>query len=169
MLVFLIMQLLPGDPARIMLGSEATQEQIDLLRQEMGLDQPLALQCAHWLGDVLHFVSNSGISVPSFWLAILGLYLFSLKLGWLPVQGYISPREDLSQSVKPMLMPVIRCYLSELISLAKNSLSKGIPLAELETIDVPVVDASWRLPHLYRGAAMTPVSKHQIFTYVNIS
>ncbi len=53
MLVFLIMQLLPGDPARIMLGSEATQEQIDLLREEMGLDQPLPVQYLHWLGNVL--------------------------------------------------------------------------------------------------------------------
>jgi len=43
-LVFFILSLTPGDPIRIILGEEATQEAIDQLTQELGLDQPLVVQ-----------------------------------------------------------------------------------------------------------------------------
>jgi peptide/nickel transport system permease protein len=53
-LVFLVLFLLPGDPAEILLfGSSPTPEQVDQLRQQLGLDQPLALQFFHFLGRVL--------------------------------------------------------------------------------------------------------------------
>ncbi|HHW40279.1 MAG TPA: ABC transporter permease [Syntrophomonadaceae bacterium] len=52
-LVFLIMQLAPGDPAQIMLGSKATQSNITALRHQLGLDKPLYQQYFIWLGKVL--------------------------------------------------------------------------------------------------------------------
>lgn len=52
-LVFLIMQLAPGDPAQIMLGSKATQSNINALRHQLGLDKPLYQQYFIWLGKVL--------------------------------------------------------------------------------------------------------------------
>jgi peptide/nickel transport system permease protein len=53
LLVFLVMQLAPGDPAQIMLGPKATQTSLTQLRHELGLDQPLHVQYARWLGRVL--------------------------------------------------------------------------------------------------------------------
>ncbi|MFC1533741.1 ABC transporter permease [Thermodesulfobacteriota bacterium] len=52
-IVFFILHMLPGDPARIMLGQDATKEQVDALRHELWLDRPLVVQYLHWLGNVL--------------------------------------------------------------------------------------------------------------------
>ena len=50
--VFLVLHLTPGDPAEVMLGSQATQEDLARLRAQLGLDQPLHIQYAHWVGHV---------------------------------------------------------------------------------------------------------------------
>jgi len=51
--VFLVLHLSPGDPAEIMLGSQATQEDLARLRAELGLTEPLPVQYVRWLGHVL--------------------------------------------------------------------------------------------------------------------
>jgi peptide/nickel transport system permease protein len=51
--VFLVLHLSPGDPAEIMLGSQATQEDLARLRAELGLTEPLPVQYFRWLGHVL--------------------------------------------------------------------------------------------------------------------
>jgi peptide/nickel transport system permease protein len=52
-IVFAIVALIPGDPARIMLGEEASRESLDDLRREMGLDRPLAVRYVIWLSHIL--------------------------------------------------------------------------------------------------------------------
>jgi peptide/nickel transport system permease protein len=61
LLVFLIMQLAPGDPAKIMLGTKATETSLAQLRHELGLDQPLHIQYIRWVGRVLQ--GNFGRSI----------------------------------------------------------------------------------------------------------
>lgn len=51
--VFLLMRMIPGDPAMLMLGDLAQPGQVEELRRQMGLDQPLVVQYFYWLGDVL--------------------------------------------------------------------------------------------------------------------
>jgi peptide/nickel transport system permease protein len=51
--VFLVLHLSPGDPAEIMLGSQATQEDLARLRADLGLTEPLPIQYLRWLGHVL--------------------------------------------------------------------------------------------------------------------
>lgn len=51
-LIFLVMDVLPGDPAAIMLGTSATPETLEALRRELGLDQPLVLRYLSWLAGV---------------------------------------------------------------------------------------------------------------------
>lgn len=53
LLVFLIMQLAPGDPAKIMLGARANEASVAQLRADLGLDQPWYVQYTRWLGGVL--------------------------------------------------------------------------------------------------------------------
>ncbi len=51
LLIFLITQALPGDVARILLGREASQQALDQLRSQLGLDRPLPVQYLNWLWD----------------------------------------------------------------------------------------------------------------------
>lgn len=52
-LVFLLIQLIPGDPARTILGGDATPEAIEQLREEMGLNEPIISQYFSWLLQIL--------------------------------------------------------------------------------------------------------------------
>jgi peptide/nickel transport system permease protein len=62
LLVFAVMHLAPGDPAAIMLGAQATREDVERLHRDLGLDRPLAVQYARWLGRVLQ--GDLGRSIP---------------------------------------------------------------------------------------------------------
>ena len=77
MIVFTIVRLIPGDPAAVMLGTEATPQAMAQIRHEMGLDQPLPVQYALWLRNVL--AGNFGTSWVSKQPAL------ALILGALPV------------------------------------------------------------------------------------
>ncbi|NKB56328.1 MAG: ABC transporter permease subunit [Alphaproteobacteria bacterium] len=48
-----------------------------------------------------------GISIPEFWFAIMAVLVFSLHLGWLPSSGYVSPFEDLGQSLYYLILPAL--------------------------------------------------------------
>ncbi|MBW1767473.1 MAG: ABC transporter permease [Deltaproteobacteria bacterium] len=182
LLVFMLINILPGDPVVMMLGADAYPEDIEALRVQLGLDQPMLVQYGSWLFDVLQgdlgtsimydqnvadliairlpitfyvgvmaiivaavvgivagiicavrrgsfldqgitVLANTGISVPIFWLGILGIYAFGLKLGWLPVQGFTSPFEDFWLSIKKMIMPVICLSVVPLAAIARQSRS----------------------------------------------
>jgi len=58
--VFTIVRLIPGDPAAVMLGTEATPEALAQIRREMGLDAPLPVQYVKWLNNVM--AGNFGTS-----------------------------------------------------------------------------------------------------------
>ncbi len=51
-IIFMVLHLAPGDPAEIMLGSQATQEDLARLRADLGLTEPLPVQYVRWLGMV---------------------------------------------------------------------------------------------------------------------
>jgi peptide/nickel transport system permease protein len=53
-LVFVVVNLLPGDVATVMLGTNATPENVAILRHQLGLDQPLWQQYLRWAGSMLH-------------------------------------------------------------------------------------------------------------------
>lgn len=54
---------------------------------------------------VVSVLSLVGISTPNFWLGIMLIFFFAVKLGWLPASGYVSPFEDLGQSLATTIMP----------------------------------------------------------------
>lgn len=53
-LIYVVMGLLPGDPAAIMLGTSASPDTLAALQKQMGLDQPLLLRYLHWLAAIAH-------------------------------------------------------------------------------------------------------------------
>jgi len=77
-ITFLLMQMIPGDPAAVMLGANATPEQIELLRESWGLNEPIYVQFGHYLANFLR--GNFGES------------LFHHK----PVLGIIAQRAEAS-------------------------------------------------------------------------
>jgi peptide/nickel transport system permease protein len=52
-IIFSFIHLIPGDPASVMLGEQATPEQVEALKEHLGLNQPLYVQFIRWLGNVL--------------------------------------------------------------------------------------------------------------------
>ena len=172
LLVFLVMQAVPGDPIKIFLGPTATQEQIDHYTKLFGYDKPVLVQYGRWVVNLFHgqmgrsvlmqrevsefifekmaitltvvlpaalfcrlsleqpwgssralnrgkavdsFVStlaNIGMATPLFWMGILLILLLTIKLGILPVQGYVPPWVNLGKSVQRLIMPVIICSLT---------------------------------------------------------
>jgi peptide/nickel transport system permease protein len=163
-LIFLLQQLLPGDPALVMAGEEKDPAVIQQIREQYRLDQPLPVQYLHWIGGVLqgdlgesmrikqpvselileklpvtlqlatmamvfavligipagvlsavkkgtawdvgaNVFALWGLSTPNFWLGIMLIFLFSVQLGWLPASGFVSPFEDLGQSLATTVMP----------------------------------------------------------------
>ena len=168
LIVFLLIQLIPGDPASIMLGVHARPESIQALNKELGLDKPLWQQYAYYLrnvatldlGESLKFkVSVSSLLatrlqvslfliayatvlticislplgilaalkkdsvfdqfvrallmvtmvMPGFWVGILLLILFSIKLGLFPVSGY---GEGFVAHLRHLFLPALTIALS---------------------------------------------------------
>src|SRR2546423_10655321 len=61
--IFLLLHLSPGDPAAIIVGDNATQVQIDAVRKQVGLEDPLAVQFVRWLAGVVK--GDLGVSIFS--------------------------------------------------------------------------------------------------------
>ncbi len=53
-LVFFFVHLLPGDPARLAAGQDATPETVQMVREDLGLDKPLHVQFVRWAGGIAH-------------------------------------------------------------------------------------------------------------------
>jgi peptide/nickel transport system permease protein len=60
-MTFMLIHLIPGDPARVLLGEEATPQTVAALRKQLGLDKPLLLQFGLWLWQAVH--GNLGQSI----------------------------------------------------------------------------------------------------------
>ena len=52
-IIFIFIHLIPGDPIAVLLGDQATPDQVDALRARLGLDEPLVLQYFYWVGSAL--------------------------------------------------------------------------------------------------------------------
>lgn len=151
LVVFTLMYITPGDPAKIILGESATEEAIAELREEMGLNDPFLVRFGRYVGDIVfHFdFGNSyqtgrsvlkdlidrfpatmqlallsgmvsvivgvvfgiisavkqysifdnlasalgliGVAMPNFWLGMMLVLIFSVKLRWLPASGTYGP------------------------------------------------------------------------------
>ena len=96
-LVFVVVRVLPGDPASIMLGTEGSPEALARLRDAMGLNRPLPVQYAEWIGGALRgdlgrslqydvpvgalIVSRLPVTLPLALLAALFMAAAALPLG----------------------------------------------------------------------------------------
>ncbi|WP_439596209.1 ABC transporter permease [Falsiroseomonas sp.] len=191
--VFLLMRLIPGDPAQLMLGDAASAEEVQALRRSMGLEAPLPLQFLHWAGAALGgnlgrsitngeavlplILSRFGVtaaivllavalatfiavpmgmlaawkqnratdlavvafatlmlSIPSFWLGLILLLVFGVKLGWLPVVGFVNFTEDFGAALAYIVLPVATLVLIELGGMTRMARAATIDVLRLDYI-----------------------------------
>jgi peptide/nickel transport system permease protein len=93
-----------------------------------------AIRRGSWLDTVITFLANIGITVPSFWAAILLIYLFGLQLHWLPVAGYTSPFDDFWLSARKVIMPALCMALFGLASNARMTRSSMLEVTAQDYI-----------------------------------
>ena len=95
--IFVVLQVLPGDPAQIILGIKASPETLRDLRHKLGLDLPLPVQYMNWIGGVIRgdlgrsitydvpitslIISRLQVTIPLALLSILFAVVFSIPLG----------------------------------------------------------------------------------------
>lgn len=149
-IVFLLLSLSPGDPAKMILGINAKEQELQMMREQLGLNDPIPVQYFNYMkkvlvGDfgtsystkqsviemigvrlpptlilsfgslitilivavplgialavkqnspfdnIMRVVSLFLAAMPGFWIGILMIILFSVKLGWLPANGFDTP------------------------------------------------------------------------------
>lgn len=73
--------------------------------------------------NVLTVLANVGIAMPSFWLAVLLIWLFGLKLKILPTHSFVLPWVDLKMSLKQMILPIICMSVSGVASYTRQTRS----------------------------------------------
>jgi peptide/nickel transport system permease protein len=93
-----------------------------------------ALRRGKALDSVMAILSYMGIAVPIFWLGILLIYVFGLKLRLLPMFGYTSPTTDLIQNIKQLILPVACLAVTPLASLARQSRSSMLEIIRQDYI-----------------------------------
>ncbi len=164
LIVFTGVRLIPGDPARVMAGTDADEAGLAEIREKYGLNDPIPVQYLRWAGLAVRgdlgesirsregvtwtvarklpitmelaclsilialtiaipvgilsavrrnsfwdYLANGlslcGLSVPSFWLGIMLILFFSVRLGWLPASGFVSFFQDPVANLQRMIMP----------------------------------------------------------------
>jgi peptide/nickel transport system permease protein len=195
--VFGFIHITPGDPAWIMLGPTARDADVQQLRAQLGLDQPIYLQYLHWLSDAVRgnlgdsiqlrrpvlnevvqrfgntlilaisaiaisfpggilvgtlsaiargswldrlamLVATLGLSLPSFWFALMLIILFSMNLGWLPGTGMMSatgkggPLDLLSH----LMLPALALAVVPLAVIARYTRSAVLEVINQEYVSV---------------------------------
>ena len=165
-ITFLALEILPGDPARVILGVEAPESAVQALREQLGLDRPALDRYLDWVGGLatgnladsytysvpvdellaarleitvplallamalsvamalalgvfaaahhnrrgdvaVMGVSQLGISVPNFWLALLLILLFAVHLRWFSAGGFPGWDAGVGPALKSLLLPAL--------------------------------------------------------------
>jgi peptide/nickel transport system permease protein len=103
---------------------------------------PVGVLCAvrrgKWIDTLLTVLANIGITLPTFWVGILLIYMFALWLHWLPTHGYTPPWEDFWMSIKQAIMPVFCLSLFPLSATVRQTRS-----AMLEVISQDYMRTAW--------------------------
>jgi peptide/nickel transport system permease protein len=176
--VFVVLEVLPGNAAQVMLGADASQEAVATLTRQLGLDQPALVRYVGWLremvgGDLgMSFaygssvtaliaervsvtlplailamvlttvmalslaiyaaarantladfgtmaVSQIGVAIPSFWLAILLILFFSVRLHWFAAGGFPGWSAGLWPAVQALILPSLALSVVQAAILAR--------------------------------------------------
>ena len=177
-LIFVVFQIIPGNPAEIILGTEADPAQILALEKELGLDKPIferyiewivglfrldmgmslkyqmpvadlflkklpvtlyltlyslilsliiaiplsiqvTLKSDKWYSSIITAITQLGISIPSFWLAFLLIYVFAVKLDIFPTLSYNIMAGSFGQKLKNFFLPSLAIAIPNIATIIR--------------------------------------------------
>ncbi|WP_368652653.1 ABC transporter permease [Ornithinibacillus sp. 4-3] len=230
-LVFGMLHFIPGDPARLVVGIEASKETVEAARENLGLNNPIYIQFLTFIGNALQgdlgtsiqtgipvteelatrfpititialgatifatvfgmlggvlaaikqnkftdnfimFISLIAVSIPSYFLGLILLMIFSLKLGWFPVFGvdspkhYILPIVTLGAQSMGLIARMTRSSMLDVVrqDYIRTAKAKGLPervityIHALKNALIPVVTViGLRFGGLLAGTILTEV------------
>lgn len=217
-LIFIMMRLIPGDPASVMLGEKATPELIAEINKKLGLDKPYYIQYLIFLKGLLTFdLGNSirfvvpvseliekrmqvtltltvmaalfvvllsfplgyiagvnkdktkdqiirtgalvAISMPQFWIALLLLLLFGLKLHLFPVAGW---GNTWPEHIKSLVLPAFTEALATSALLVRNLRNNVVDVLRMDYVDFArskgLKEKVVRSRHVVRNALISTVT-----------
>ena len=103
---FLAFHIIPGDPARLILGTSASEAKLEALRRQLGTDLPL-------------LIPHLGISIPGFFLSILFMWVFGLVLHLFTPGNYVSYRDNPAGFFRFMFFPALAIAVPQIATLTK--------------------------------------------------
>jgi peptide/nickel transport system permease protein len=119
-----------------------------------------AVKKGTWVDYVANVVALSGLSVPNFWLGIMLILLVSVRLGWLPASGYMSPAEDFWRSMETMIMPAFVLGTGLAATLTRHTRSAMLGVLSSDYVRTArakgLRERSVILKHAFRNA-LTPI------------
>jgi peptide/nickel transport system permease protein len=119
-----------------------------------------------WPDTLVTIIANIGITIPTFWLGIMMIYIFAVFLKWLPVMGYTSPFDDFWLSTRQLVMPVISLAVLPMASTARQTRS-----SMLEVMHQDYVRTAWSKGLKERGVIFKHALKNgliPIFTLAGL-
>jgi peptide/nickel transport system permease protein len=122
-----------------------------------------AVRRGKWLDKVITPLTYIGITIPVFFLAILLIYLFGLKLGWLPIYGYTSPFKDFWLSTRQLVLPVL-CMA--VFSLAANA--RQMRSSMLEVTNQDYIRTAWSKGLSERVVIMRHAMKNSLIPVITL-
>lgn len=93
-----------------------------------------AIRRGSFIDPFISLFANTGIAIPIFWLAILGVYFLGFKLHWLAIQGFTWPTDDLVKSIKQTVMPVFCLSVPAVALLARQTRSSVLEVVRQDYI-----------------------------------
>jgi len=93
-----------------------------------------AIRRGKWMDKVVTPLTYVGLTIPAFWLGILLIYAFGLKLHWLPISGYTSPLDDFWLSTRQIVMPVLCLAVFGLAANARQMRSSMLEIIQQDYI-----------------------------------
>lgn len=122
-----------------------------------------AVKRSGWMDNTVTVLSYAGVSIPGFWLGILLMYVFALKLRILPVFGYTSPLDDFWMSTKQVIMPVYCLSLFAMAATARQTRS-----SMLEVIHQDYIRTAWSKGLMGRVVIMRHALKNGLIPVVTV-
>ncbi len=94
-----------------------------------------AVRRGKWPDTLVSVTANLGITLPNFWIAIVLLYIFALKLGWVQVSaGYVSPFDDFGAHLKQVILPVLCLSVFGIAAQTRQTRSSMLEVAHQDYI-----------------------------------